>query len=97
MKNEMKNSVQTVSASFWTKNVLTFDEAVEYSGYSRSYLYKLTSAKKIPFYKPQGKLVFFLRSELESWLLQNRSKPECEIEQDAIAYMSAGRRPNSKK
>ena len=53
------------------KEVLTFDEAASFTGLSKSYLYKLTSGKKIPFYKT-GKLCFFNRLELESWLQKNK-------------------------
>ena len=56
------------------KEVLTFDEAATFTGLSKSYLYKLTSGQKIPFYKPAGKLCYFNRLELESWL--QRSKIE---------------------
>ena len=34
------------------KNVLTFDEAVMFTGLAKSYLYKLTAGGKIPHYKP---------------------------------------------
>ncbi len=51
-----------------TKNVLNFAEAVEYTGFSASYLYKLTSTGKVPHYKPYGKMIFFKREELESFL-----------------------------
>ena len=53
-----------------SKNVLTFSEAVEYTGFKPSYLYKLTSQGKIPHYKPTGKLLFFKRVELEEFLTQ---------------------------
>ena len=48
------------------KNVLTFDEACLFTGISRSYMYKLTCGCRIPHYKPNGKNIFFNRSELES-------------------------------
>lgn len=51
-----------------TKNVLTFSEAVKYTGFKPSYLYKLTSQGIIPHYKPTGKLLFFKRQELEEFL-----------------------------
>ena len=62
------------------KEVLTFDEACDYTGISRSYLYKLTAAGQIPHSKPNGKLIFFEREKIVSWLLQNQRKPlpECE-------------------
>lgn len=53
------------------KNVLTFDEACDYTGISRSYMYKLTASGKIPHSKPSGKLIFLNRDRLETWLLAN--------------------------
>ena len=40
---------------YQTKNVLTFDEAARFLGFSKSYLYKLTAANRIPYYKPQNR------------------------------------------
>lgn len=68
------------------KNILTFDEAAKFTGLSKSYLYKLTSANKIPFYRPSGKLLYFQREELETWLLQNRVSTSDELENKAQAY-----------
>lgn len=62
------------------KEVLTFDEACDYTGISRSYLYKLTAAGHIPHSKPNGKLIFFEREKIVRWLLQNQRKPVPEIE-----------------
>ena len=50
------------------KNVLNFEEAVEYTGFSPSYLYKLTGSQRIPCYRPYGKMIFFKREELEDFL-----------------------------
>lgn len=47
------------------KNVLTFDEACTYTGISRTYMYKLTCGSRIPHYKPNGKNIYFDRTELE--------------------------------
>ena len=69
------------------KNVLTFPEAARYTGFSRSYLYKLTSLEKIPFSKPVGKMIFFDRAELENWLLTNQIHHE-EIENVASTYVT---------
>jgi len=68
----------------YQKAVLTFDEARIYAGMSKSHFYKLTSAGKIPFYKPNGKMIYFDRLELETWLKRNRSKSHDEIQQEAI-------------
>lgn len=61
----LENSIYT------TKRVFTFQEACMYIGVSESMLYKLTSAKEIPHYKPRGKMLYFAKEELDEWLLQN--------------------------
>ncbi len=68
------------------KEVLTFNEACDYTGISRSYLYKLTSSGKIPHSKPNGKMLFFEKRKLVEWLLQNKRKSQDEIEAEAVAY-----------
>lgn len=73
-----------------TKNVLTFLEACELTGLSKSYMYRLTSTKQIPHYKPRLKLVYFERAELENWLLQNRVETVAESEAKAIAHCKNG-------
>jgi excisionase family DNA binding protein len=55
-----------------SKNVLTFDEAVEYTGFKKSYLYKLTALDVVPVYRPQGKKLFFRREELEKFLTEDK-------------------------
>jgi excisionase family DNA binding protein len=73
-------------AGLTTKEVLTFDEAATFAGLSKSYLYKLTSGQKIPHYKPAGKLCYFNREELVSWLQQNRISTTDETAKRAQAY-----------
>ena len=61
---------------FLSKNVLSFDEASRFLNLSKSYLYKLTSGNLIPHYKPQGKMLYFEKAELEAWLRQNPVKTQ---------------------
>jgi excisionase family DNA binding protein len=68
------------------KEVLTFEETCEYTGISRSYLYKLTAAREIPHSKPNGKIIFFEKAKLNLWLLQNGRKSKSEIETEALNY-----------
>lgn len=68
------------------KEVLTFEETCEYTGISRSYLYKLTAAREIPHSKPNGKMIFFEKAKLNTWLLQNGRKSRSEIETEALNY-----------
>jgi len=74
-----------------SKKVLTFEEAAVYMGMSKSCLYKMTSQKIVPHYKPNGKLIFFDREELENYLLSVRVKPQVEIEEAASIYLVTGR------
>lgn len=69
------------------KRVLTFDEACDYTGLSRSYLYKLTSSGVIPHSKPNGKVIFFDKEKLNQWLLKNARKSADEIKEDALNFV----------
>jgi len=69
-----------------SKDVLTFEETCDYTGISRSYLYKLTASGNIPHSKPNGKMLFFEKKKLNEWLLQNDRKSNQEIEAEALKY-----------
>ena len=71
---------------YCTKKILTTDEAAAYMGISKSYLHKLTMRREIPFYKPMGKMCYFNRVELESWLQSNRVATADEINQQAQTF-----------
>jgi excisionase family DNA binding protein len=60
---------------------LTFKETCEYLNYSKSYLYKLTHRHAIPFYKPGGKKIFFLKKDLDKWIFRNRIRSEEELDE----------------
>lgn len=68
------------------KKVLSFSEAAKYTGFSKSFLYKLTASGSIFHYKPNGKMIFFLRDELDTYLLSNKIKDKAAIEQEVIKY-----------
>lgn len=81
------------------KPVLTMDEAVIFTGLSKSYLYKLTCRKLIPYYKNKGmKGIYFKREELEAWMTQERVATQGEIEQEAIRYtVTSGMKKGGRK
>lgn len=68
------------------KSVLSVEDLVEYTGLSQSYLYKLTSRGAIPFYRPNGKQLYFNKEEIDKWLLRNRSKTSEEINSEAVTH-----------
>ncbi|MCK5443303.1 MAG: helix-turn-helix domain-containing protein [Maribacter sp.] len=74
------------------KEVLTFEETCDYTGISRSYLYKLTASGNIPHSKPNGKMIFFEKKKLNNWLLQNSRKSRAEITDKALQYTFKNRR-----
>ena len=78
---ELENNI------YQAKKILSFEEACSFLNFSKSYLYKLTSACAIPHYKPSGKMVYFEREELEKWLRQNPVKTREQIEMEANAYI----------
>lgn len=75
-----------------SKKVLTLEEACDYTGISRSYLYKLTSKGEIPHSKPNGKMIFFDIDRLNKWLLRQHRKSKQEIQDAASKYVLANKR-----
>jgi hypothetical protein len=74
------------------KNVLTFEEGCNYCDFTPSHGYKLTSLRKIPFSKPDGKKIFFCREDLEKWLLRNPVKTQEEIDMEASTFVTLNRK-----
>ncbi|PRP68277.1 helix-turn-helix domain-containing protein [Nonlabens agnitus] len=69
------------------KEVLNLNEAAAYLDISASHLYKLTSQKQIPHFCPQGKKLYFNRTELDQWLQRNRQITTDEIDAQATEYL----------
>ena len=72
--------------------LLTTEEAAAYLGLKKSYLHKLMMHRTIPYYKPNNKLCFFSKADLDHWLMGNRIASKEEIEQQAQQYLSKKRR-----
>ena len=68
------------------KTILTVDDLIDYTGFKRSYIYKLVHLNEIPYSKPQGKILFFDREEIDHWLRQNKSQSKSQIGSNAIDY-----------
>lgn len=65
------------------KDFLTIDEVADYLQISKSAVYKMTSAKEITVYKPNGKNIFILRDDLKKWIRRNPVLSYDELEQEA--------------
>lgn len=73
------------------KNMFGLEEASLFLNMSRSFLYKLTYKHEIPYYRPNGKQIYFDRKELEDWMRRNRVATKEEIEESATNYLVTGR------
>ena len=74
-------------AGIASKEVLTLEETMIYTGCARTTLYRLTSAKEIPHYK-LGQALRFKKSELDEWLTRNKVTTAKELESKAVTYMT---------
>ena len=79
------------SAVLSNKQTLNIDEAAAFTGLAVSYLYKLTSTQEIPHYKPRGKMLYFDRSELETWLKKGKVKTITDIDREASVIVAASK------
>ena len=92
MPEELKQVADLITANIigTQKEVLTSDEAARYLGVSKSCLYKWTMERTIPHYKPNGKMCYFNRKEVEAWMQSNRVQTDDELEQQAQRIAKKG-------
>jgi excisionase family DNA binding protein len=92
IKDSIHEEIESILKGFNQKSLperLSLVEAAQYLGVSKSYMYKLTHTRMIPFNK-FGKRVIFYTKELDEWVKQNahRVKTREEIEREASEYLS---------
>lgn len=89
----MQNAInQNQITGFPDKNILSVREACKFMDISKSYLYKLTHGRVLPYSCPNGKKIYFKKEDLEAWMMGNRQASKDEIKQIARNYIF-----NSKK
>jgi hypothetical protein len=54
-------------------------------------MYKLTSTSRVPHFKPHGKIIYFSKAEIDTWLLKNPVKTAEVVEQEAATYLVTGK------
>jgi excisionase family DNA binding protein len=69
-----------------SKEVLSIEECATFTSLSVNHIYRLTSQRAIPFYKPMGGKIYFKKKEIENWLLQGRQATDSEIKSQATTY-----------
>lgn len=50
------------------KELFSMEEAANFTGLSTSTLYKLTADRRINFYKPSGKVIFFKKQDIIDYI-----------------------------
>lgn len=90
MKNEILARLDRIEQLLREQKttLLSFKAASEYLQISRSTLYKLVHFNRLRASKPNGKRLWFSKSDLDNWALQRPSKINSEIEDKAIEYMN---------
>ena len=53
--------------------IMSIDDAVNFTGYKKSTLYRKTCTNTIPFYR-QGSRVLFRKTDLEKWMFSNKQE-----------------------
>jgi len=56
------------------KEILNAEEAAEYTGFKKPYVYRLAASGQIKAFKPGGKKLFFCREDLRNWILTNKKE-----------------------
>jgi len=74
------------------KEILSPREAAVYMDISLSLLYKLTSRSEINFSKPNGGRIYFKKSDLNNWMLQNTFQSTDSLESGVLNYLKKGDR-----
>ena len=74
-----------------TNELINLEEAARFLGLKKSYLYKLTSTKQIPFYKYGGRVIAFDPAALQAWRAARLQYVPTQAEQaaQAAAYCAA--------
>ncbi len=88
IQNELKEIKELlIKQTIQQKEILTVEEASEFLGLSTSRLYKMTSNKEIPHYKPGGKKIYLNRQELEQWILNSRVASTYDLDDEMENYL----------
>ncbi|UTC77587.1 helix-turn-helix domain-containing protein [Treponema sp. OMZ 799] len=59
--------------------IMNMQQVMELTGYTRSYIYNLVYKKMIPVHKPTGGRLFFVKEEIEQWLMGGRQLTSQEL------------------
>jgi len=66
---------------------LSVTEAANYLKVSRAHIYQMIFKKKLSYYKPGGKKVYFDVGDLEKYITKNRISSNDEIDEMSIKHI----------
>lgn len=91
MNDKVKTELQKIKmyTLLLAKNYLNVDDMVEYTGLSKSIIYRKMREREIPYSKPSGRIAFFKKSDVDAWLGSNRIASASEVEEQAARYCVA--------
>lgn len=67
---------------------MTIQDLADYTGWSKSYIYKKTSDGTLKFSKPLGKTIFFSKVWVDIFLLSNTSATALELDTKASTFVT---------
>jgi excisionase family DNA binding protein len=70
---------------------LNIQAAAEFLGLKPSYIYNWVHYKKLPAYKPGGKILFFKQSDLEAYAFRNKQSADFELAEQADQLLTRGK------
>ncbi len=86
---QQKNQLERIErATLAQKKVLNFEEFCIYLGISESHGYKMTSARKVEYSQPNGKMIYFDREVVDKYLLSNTVKTKTQLEKEVMGGRS---------
>lgn len=65
------------------KNIMSVEDLAMYLDLSPTYIRKMTHNREIPYYKPNGKKLYFLKEEIDEWVLSSRVMTSEELRREA--------------
>lgn len=88
MKTITKNYQNELAfGSVHQKIIFNIKELCDYTGWSKSTIYKVLSNRKVAYYCPGGKMKFVLKCDIDAFLLSNQV-PAIDVDEMVLSYMS---------
>lgn len=67
----------------YSKTLLSVKDLSKYLDISEGYIHKMTHNREIPFYKPNGKKLYFKRDEIDQWVINSKVLTQEELRKES--------------